>query len=47
MPDLLVRGIDGTLVKALKERAVAPGRSPEAVGWPSQWAAGVGTAPAA
>jgi plasmid stability protein len=29
MPDLLVRGVDETLVKALKERAVAHGRSAE------------------
>ena len=30
MPDLLVRGVDETLVKALKERAGAHGRSAEA-----------------
>ncbi len=30
MADLLVRGIDDALVKALKERAVAHGRSAEA-----------------
>lgn len=30
MADLLVRGIDEALVKALKERAVAHGRSAEA-----------------
>ena len=30
MPDLLVRGVDPALVKALKERAVAHGRSAEA-----------------
>ena len=30
MPDLLVRGVDETLVRALKERAGAHGRSAEA-----------------
>lgn len=30
MPDLLVRGVDETLVRALKERAGANGRSAEA-----------------
>lgn len=30
MPDLLVRGVDEELVRALKERAVAHGRSAEA-----------------
>jgi len=30
MPDLLVRGVDEALVKALKERAGAHGRSAEA-----------------
>jgi antitoxin FitA len=30
MPDLLVRGVDETLVRALKERASAHGRSAEA-----------------
>jgi antitoxin FitA len=30
MPDLLVRGVDEALVKALKERAGARGRSAEA-----------------
>jgi plasmid stability protein len=30
MPDLLVRGVDPALVKALKERAGAHGRSAEA-----------------
>lgn len=30
MPDLLVRGVDGELVRALKERAGAHGRSAEA-----------------
>jgi plasmid stability protein len=30
MADLLVRGVDESLVKALKERAVAHGRSAEA-----------------
>ncbi|MCZ7558649.1 MAG: DNA-binding protein [Burkholderiaceae bacterium] len=30
MPDLLVRGVDKALVKALKERAGAHGRSAEA-----------------
>lgn len=31
MPDLLVRNVDEQLVKALKERAAAHGRSAEAV----------------
>ena len=30
MPDLLVRGVDGEIVRALKERAGAHGRSAEA-----------------
>ena len=30
MPDLLVRGVDEEIVRALKERAVAHGRSAEA-----------------
>ena len=30
MPDLLVRGVDDDLVQALKKRAGAHGRSPEA-----------------
>ncbi len=30
MPDLLVRGVDDALVRALKERAAAHGRSAEA-----------------
>ncbi len=30
MPDLLVRGVDDEIVRALKERAVAHGRSAEA-----------------
>jgi antitoxin FitA len=30
MPDLLVRGVDEEVVRALKERAVAHGRSAEA-----------------
>jgi antitoxin FitA len=30
MPDLLVRGVDEEIVQALKERAVAHGRSAEA-----------------
>jgi plasmid stability protein len=30
MPDLLVRGVDDELVRALKERAAAHGRSAEA-----------------